>query len=148
MLPGRLLTAALLVAMSLPCVAMSHPRRGPTSHNKARSSPKPSARRSSGQRSIDDTRATEIQTALIHSGYLSDAQASGHWDAQTEAAMQKFQADNGWQTKLIPDSRAIIKLGLGPSHSSQPVSSVPASGSSALTTSSLSVPAQTFGSDR
>ncbi len=29
--------------------------------------------------------------------------------------MQKFQEDNGWQTKLIPDSRAIIKLGLGPS---------------------------------
>jgi len=30
--------------------------------------------------------------------------------------MQKFQADNGWQTKLVPDSRAIIKLGLGPDH--------------------------------
>jgi hypothetical protein len=29
--------------------------------------------------------------------------------------MQKFQSDNGWQTKLMPDSRAIIKLGLGPS---------------------------------
>ena len=28
--------------------------------------------------------------------------------------MQKLQADNGWQTKLIPDSRALIKLGLGP----------------------------------
>jgi hypothetical protein len=28
--------------------------------------------------------------------------------------MQKYQADNGWQTKLVPDSRAIIKLGLGP----------------------------------
>jgi len=28
--------------------------------------------------------------------------------------MQKMQADNGWQTKMIPDSRAIIKLGLGP----------------------------------
>jgi hypothetical protein len=32
--------------------------------------------------------------------------------------MQKFQADNGWQTKLMPDSRAIIKLGLGPSQAS------------------------------
>jgi hypothetical protein len=28
--------------------------------------------------------------------------------------MEKYQADNGWQTKLVPDSRAIIKLGLGP----------------------------------
>ena len=28
--------------------------------------------------------------------------------------MQRYQSDHGWQTKLIPDSRAIIKLGLGP----------------------------------
>jgi hypothetical protein len=28
--------------------------------------------------------------------------------------MGKLQADNGWQTKLVPDSRALIKLGLGP----------------------------------
>ena len=31
--------------------------------------------------------------------------------------MQKFQADQGWQTKLMPDSRAIKKLGLGPDYS-------------------------------
>jgi hypothetical protein len=43
---------------------------------------------------------------------------SGHWDTQTQAAMEKLQADNGWQTKLVPDSRAIIKLGLGPSTAS------------------------------
>jgi hypothetical protein len=29
--------------------------------------------------------------------------------------MTKVQSDNGWQTKLVPDSRALIKLGLGPS---------------------------------
>jgi hypothetical protein len=67
-----------------------------------------------GQRTIDDSRATQLQSALVKSGYLSNDAASGHWDSQTEAAMQKLQADNGWQTKLIPDSRAIIKLGLGP----------------------------------
>ncbi len=27
--------------------------------------------------------------------------------------MQKYQADQGWQTKLMPDSRALKKLGLG-----------------------------------
>jgi hypothetical protein len=31
--------------------------------------------------------------------------------------MQKYQADNGWQTKLMPDSRALLKLGLGPDYS-------------------------------
>jgi Putative peptidoglycan binding domain len=149
MFPGRLLSAAVLVAMSLPCVAMSHPRRGPTSHStKSRTSSKTTGKRTSGQRSIDDSRATEIQTALVRSGYMSSDQASGHWDAQTEAAMQKFQADNGWQTKLIPDSRAIIKLGLGPSHPAQPAGGSPASGDSALTTPSYSVPAQALAADR
>ena len=41
---------------------------------------------------------------------------SGSWDAATQAAMQKFQADQGWQSKTTPDSRALIKLGLGPSN--------------------------------
>ena len=41
--------------------------------------------------------------------------ASGHWDPPTEAALRKFQGDQGWQTKTVPDSRALIKLGLGPS---------------------------------
>jgi hypothetical protein len=31
--------------------------------------------------------------------------------------MQKFQADQGWQTRLMPDSRALKKLGLGPDYS-------------------------------
>jgi len=112
-----LLSSALVVATAMPCVAMTHARRGPTSpkqFNKRSKTPK-----HTGQRAIDDSRATEIQTALIKSGYLS-GEATGHWDTQTEAAMQKFQGDNGWQTKLIPDSRAIIKLGLGPTQSSEP----------------------------
>ena len=66
-----------------------------------------------GQRQIDPERAAEIQSALIREHYLA-APASGQWDASTEAAMQKYQADHGWQTKLTPDSRALIKLGLGP----------------------------------
>ena len=41
---------------------------------------------------------------------------SGAWDAATQAAMQRYQADQGWQSKTTPDSRALIKLGLGPSH--------------------------------
>jgi hypothetical protein len=43
--------------------------------------------------------------------------ATGKWDTTTEAAMQKYQADQGWQTKLMPDSRALKKLGLGPDYS-------------------------------
>lgn len=68
-----------------------------------------------GQRGIDSERATQIQQALIKQHYLTGA-PSGEWDANTEAAMQKFQADHGWQTKMTPDSRALIALGLGPDH--------------------------------
>lgn len=111
------LCSGLVLATAIPGVAVIHARRGPTSHHglfhtRSHSKHSKATVRSVGQRSIDDSRATQIQTALVKSGYLSDP--SGHWDASTSAAMQKYQADNGWQTKLVPDSRAIIKLGLGP----------------------------------
>ena len=116
---GRLsLAAAVLLASCTPSFAYTHARRGPTSslfRHRTSSSRTPS--KPSGPRAMEPERATEIQTALIKSGYLS-GEASGHWDTQTEAAMQKLQNDNGWQTKIIPDSRAIIKLGLGPTQDS------------------------------
>jgi peptidoglycan hydrolase-like protein with peptidoglycan-binding domain len=68
-----------------------------------------------GQQAIEASRVREIQAALIREHYLT-GEANGVWDARTQGAMQRYQADNGWQTKKIPDSRAIIKLGLGPSH--------------------------------
>lgn len=68
-----------------------------------------------GQQKIDSDRAREIQTALIREKYM-DGEPSGNWDAQTKAAMTRYQADHGWQTKMLPDSRALISLGLGPKH--------------------------------
>jgi len=59
---------------------------------------------------------TEIQQALIREHYLT-GEADGNWNEATKAAMQKYQADQGWQTKLMPDSRALKKLGLGPDYS-------------------------------
>ena len=73
--------------------------------------------RSHGQQAIDTNRVTQIQQALIREHYLT-GEASGNWDESTKAAMQKYQADQGWQTKLMPDSRALKKLGLGPDYSS------------------------------
>src|SRR5215813_15060834 len=126
-----LLSSALILTAAFPCMASTHARRGPTSHKLFNKRSK-SATKPAPQRGIDDTRATQIQTSLIKSGYLT-GEASGHWDANTEAAMQKFQSDNGWQTKLVPDSRAIIKLGLGPAQDSAPtISNSPASATSPL----------------
>jgi peptidoglycan hydrolase-like protein with peptidoglycan-binding domain len=80
-----------------------------------KAAPKPS-HKLHGQQSIQPERVTEIQQALIREHYLT-TDADGRWDSTTEAAMQKYQADQGWQTKLMPDSRALKKLGLGPDYS-------------------------------
>lgn len=40
---------------------------------------------------------------------------SGTWNQESEDAMRRYQSDHGWQTKEVPDSRALIRLGLGPS---------------------------------
>ena len=68
-----------------------------------------------GQQKIDEQRAREIQEALIRENYL-EGSPSGVWDQRTKAAMIKYQDDHGWQTKVLPDSRALIALGLGPKH--------------------------------
>lgn len=68
-----------------------------------------------GQQKADPQRAREIQEALIREHYLKGV-PSGSWDDATQSAMRRYQAANGWQTKTVPDSRALIKLGLGPSH--------------------------------
>ena len=118
---GRIfLASSLILASPLSGFAMTHSRRGPTSPKLFNKRTTKSSR-PAGQRAIDDSRATAIQSALIKRGYLT-GDATGHWDTQTEAAMQKLQADNGWQTKLIPDSRAIIKLGLGPNQDTREAS--------------------------
>lgn len=83
-------------------------------HKKA--SAKKGSWRTRGQKQIADDRTREIQTALVKEGYLT-GEPSGVMDDRTKAALTKLQSDNGWQTKIVPDSRALIKLGLGPDQS-------------------------------
>jgi len=71
-----------------------------------------------GQQGIQADRVRDIQEALIREKYLT-GEPTGVWDARSQAAMSKYQTDNGWQSKVTPDSRALIKLGLGPDHSQQ-----------------------------
>ena len=84
-----------------------------TASSGKRSSRKKSARMR-GQQKIDSERAQAIQEALIREHYLS-GEATGTWNQASEEAMRRYQADQGWQSKTVPDSRALIKLGLGPS---------------------------------
>jgi len=127
------------VLMASPAFATRTHRASSSVNSRAghKPAPKPQSHRLHGQQAIEPARVTEIQQALIREHYLN-TEANGRWDATTEAAMQKYQADQGWQTKLMPDSRALKKLGLGPDYSTAinaktatfadppPVSTIPA----------------------
>ena len=107
------LICSVAVTLALPAAAATRTRRNPSSARTVSKHAVAVKPKLQSQRGIDDQRATQIQTALIKAGYLTGA-PTGIWDADSIAAMQKLQSDNGWQTKIIPDSRALILLGLGP----------------------------------
>jgi hypothetical protein len=89
----------------------AHP--GKTAHASLRKSSKKKTAR--GQQKIDPERAEAIQEALIREHYMT-GEPAGTWNQASEEAMRRYQADHGWQSKTVPDSRALISLGLGPSH--------------------------------
>ncbi len=110
--------AALLVAV--PAFATRTHKTANGSHSrgghKLASKTKTKSHKLHGQQAIDSARVTQIQQALIRQHYMT-GEANGQWDETTQAAMHKYQSDQGWQTKLLPDSRALKKLGLGPDYS-------------------------------
>jgi hypothetical protein len=124
---GALLASALLLCSSPMAAALRSRSNTVRSHSAARlsrtsashgrahaKSIRSSKPRFRGQQAIDPVRTLEIQQALIREHYLS-GEATGEWDQATHDALVRLQDANHWQTKVIPDSRALIKLGLGPS---------------------------------
>jgi hypothetical protein len=85
-----------------------------SAHKSKRPRSKSRSGRKRGQQAIDSERTRQIQEALIREHYM-EGKPSGAWDSGTQAALRRYQADQGWQSKTVPDSRALIKLGLGPS---------------------------------
>jgi peptidoglycan hydrolase-like protein with peptidoglycan-binding domain len=117
MLSFRASLAFLLSALVIASPAFAtRTHKTTTSSHSHRRAVKQTRHKVHGQQSIDSTRVTEIQQALIREHYMT-GEPNGQWDATTTAAMQKYQSDQGWQTKLMPDSRALKKLGLGPDYS-------------------------------
>jgi hypothetical protein len=113
------LALVLSTVLSASPAFATHSHRAPASghtHKTHKTSKKKKSHRVHGQQAIEPARVTEIQQALIREHYLS-GEANGDWDSSTQDAMRKFQSDQGWQTKLTPDSRALKKLGLGPDYS-------------------------------
>jgi hypothetical protein len=108
-------SAGMLVVVLLLGTAMAYADTSTAVHHPHKHKSKKHVAKSHGQQKIDSQRAEQIQQALIREHYLS-GEASGVWDDASQRAMERYQASNGWQTKEVPDSRALIKLGLGPDH--------------------------------
>ena len=136
----RMTAIILSLALLLPALAQaqksgkagsshSTSKKAKSKHSKAGKTRKPK-----GQQAMNPERVREIQAALIREHYM-EGEPNGVWDARSKSAMQKFQASQGWQSKVVPDSRALIKLGLGPDHAgllnpeTAAVQSVPGGGS-------------------
>jgi hypothetical protein len=143
------LLAVLIFVAGVPLVEAATSSKGssaPTASKRKPSSSKKRRRsgRPRGQQAIARERAREIQEALIRAKYL-DGKPSGVWDQRTKNALVRYQGDNGWQTKIVPDSRALIKLGLGPNYASALNAQnlpKPSAGSAAETATAASEPAQ------
>ncbi len=70
-------------------------------------------RRRYGQSRPEPKRIREIQKALIKVGYLKGS-PTGRWSTATRNAMKRFQKDNGFRVTGLPESKTLMKLGLGP----------------------------------
>ncbi len=138
----RLAIRKLLIASTVLVLCAGYaPAQQKTASKSTKTAHRHSKRKTSwkkkGQQGIKPERAMEIQQALIREKYLT-GEPSGVWDARTQAALVKYQGDNGWQTKEVPDSRALIKLGLGPNYSSETLLNPPAKANSGATSAAAS----------
>lgn len=90
----------------------SNSHKSSSSHGKSKGR-KSAKAKAKAQQGIDAERTRQIQQALIREHYLT-GEPTGTFDEATKTALARYQEENGWQTKSLPDSRALIKLGLGP----------------------------------
>jgi hypothetical protein len=123
-IPAKLLSAACALLLVCAVAQADTSKKTSTSAGKSATTTHKATRKGKrtrkaswrrGQQKIDPKRAREIQEALIREHYMQ-GNASGLWDQTSQKAMVRYQAENGWQTKTVPDARALIKLGLGPDH--------------------------------
>ena len=128
--------AIVLCSEYAPAATKAASKSGKHGHHKGK---RKASWKKKGQQGINAERATEIQQALIREKYLT-GEPTGEWDARTQAALIKYQGDNGWQTKVVPDSRALIKLGLGPNYSAALLNGPPKA-AAAATPSTMNVSA-------
>jgi len=83
------------------------------------------SRRRNYQQAPTADRYKEIQQALVDKGYLH-SEATGTWDADSAAALKRFQADQNLTADGKLSSLSLIALGLGPKRLSAQTHTQPA----------------------
>jgi peptidoglycan hydrolase-like protein with peptidoglycan-binding domain len=83
-------------------------------------------------------RVQEIQKALIQTGELHQ-EPTGRWDEATREAMKRYQQANGFAVTGLPDSKSLMKMGLGP-HPLPPGVATPAAAQASLDPKLTSAP--------
>lgn len=102
---GAMVAMAMLLCVPLGATPPRHPSHRGTVHKRV-----VRKTHNHGQAGISPRRAEQIQQALMQAGYLE--RCSGTWDHATVTAMKKYQSDHRWQTRFVPDARALLALGL------------------------------------
>jgi peptidoglycan hydrolase-like protein with peptidoglycan-binding domain len=134
---------AIATALLFSCVsvakARSNPRPPQQSSSTSSTSPTPAAakkkttkkrraKREPSQKAPTPERISEIQSALARKGFYQ-GEPTSKWDANTIAAMQKFQSANGIDASGKINAPSLQKLGLGSSTAGvsapKPASSTP-----------------------
>ena len=98
--------------------ASAHSKRGRAGRYSARSAPKAASWRNRQMAPTSD-RYREIQEALASKGYLKST-PTGSWDADSQDALKRFQADQKIEQTGKLNSLSLIALGLGPAKSAEP----------------------------
>lgn len=83
-------------------------------------------------------RVQEIQRALIQAGELHQ-EPTGNWDEATRDAMKRYQEEHGFGVTGLPDSKSLMKMGLGP-HPLPPEVATPAATRASLDPTATSTP--------
>jgi peptidoglycan hydrolase-like protein with peptidoglycan-binding domain len=104
--------AAVAVAPVLASPSKPLPQTSSSTSAAKKKSKKKHSKREPSQQAPTPERISEIQSALARGGYY-EGDPNGKWDANTVAAVQKFQSAHSIDSSGKLDAPTLQKLGLG-----------------------------------
>ena len=118
----RSLMIAAVSLLSIGAAQATNTTATPTPTKRSAKSSSSSHKSSRSKKSTTSGKTTSSKSKKSKSTKNTSAKATSHGQhgidpartREIQDALSRYQEANGWQTKSLPDSRALIKLGLGP----------------------------------